>query len=88
MHILPEAELANRSGAKGSAKPKKCVTCDGKGWKHVYSQVYSFFCARTLNSVLIDQYNRSPLSALQRHAGTCNDCHGTGEILREKDRYV
>lgn len=43
MNIPWEAELVNRSGAKGSAKAKKCVTCDGKGWKHVYSQVDSFF---------------------------------------------
>lgn len=42
MDILLKAEVVNRSGAKGSAKAKKCVTCDGKGWKHVYSQV-SFF---------------------------------------------
>lgn len=41
-NVLMKAEVANRSGAKGSAKAKKCVTCDGKGWKHVYSQV-SFF---------------------------------------------
>jgi DnaJ family protein A protein 2 len=39
MNVLLKAEVANRSGAKGSAKAKKCVTCDGKGWKHVYSQV-------------------------------------------------
>lgn len=34
-----KAEVVNRSGAKGSAKAKKCVSCEGKGWKHVYSQV-------------------------------------------------
>ena len=45
MNVLLEAEIANRSGAKGSAKAKKCVTCDGKGWKHVYSQVNSFLHA-------------------------------------------
>ena len=39
MYVLLKAEVVNRSGAKGSAKAKKCVTCDGKGWKHVYSQV-------------------------------------------------
>lgn len=38
-NIRLKAEVVNRSGAKGSAKAKKCVTCDGKGWKHVYSQV-------------------------------------------------
>ncbi|PCH42138.1 DnaJ-domain-containing protein [Wolfiporia cocos MD-104 SS10] len=27
------------SGAKGSAKPKPCVKCDGKGWTIVYSQL-------------------------------------------------
>lgn len=27
------------SGAKGSAKPKPCVKCEGKGWTMVYSQI-------------------------------------------------
>jgi DnaJ family protein A protein 2 len=27
------------SGAKGNAKPKKCVKCEGKGWTFVHSQV-------------------------------------------------
>lgn len=27
------------TGAKGSAKPKKCVKCEGKGWTMVYSQI-------------------------------------------------
>ena len=44
------AEVVNRSGAKGNAKAKKCVTCDGKGWKQVYSQA-SCFCMRTVESV-------------------------------------
>jgi DnaJ-class molecular chaperone len=44
-NVLSKAEIANRSGAKGSAKAKKCVTCDGKGWKHVYSQVSCFLYA-------------------------------------------
>ena len=44
------AERVNRSGAKGNAKAKKCVTCDGKGWKQVYSQA-SCFCMRTVESV-------------------------------------
>jgi DnaJ family protein A protein 2 len=49
-NVLPKAEVANRSGAKGNAKAKKCVTCEGKGWKHVYSQASSF-CMRTVESV-------------------------------------
>jgi len=61
-----ECGVCKGSGAKGSAKAKKCVTCDGKGWKHVYSQVSTVRIATT--------------------RGSCNDCHGTGEILREKDR--
>lgn len=48
--IFLRAEVANRSGAKGSAKAKKCVTCDGKGWKHVYSQV-SFSYAHTVEYI-------------------------------------
>ncbi|KAI0292128.1 hypothetical protein BC826DRAFT_452828 [Russula brevipes] len=68
MNMEKEAEcsVCKGSGAKGSAKPKKCVTCDGKGWKHVYSQVSTVRIATS--------------------RGPCNDCHGTGEILREKDR--
>ena len=27
------------SGAKGNAKPKKCIKCEGKGWTFVHSQV-------------------------------------------------
>jgi DnaJ-class molecular chaperone len=49
-NVLSKPEVANRSGAKGSAKAKKCVTCDGKGWKHVYSQV-SCFSMHTVESV-------------------------------------
>ncbi len=41
-NVLLKAEVANRSGAKGSAKAKTCVACEGKGWKHVYSQVSSY----------------------------------------------
>ena len=29
------------SGAKGNAKPRKCVKCEGKGWTFVHSQVIS-----------------------------------------------
>jgi len=61
-----ECGVCKGSGAKGSAKAKKCVTCDGKGWKHVYSQVSTVRIATS--------------------RGSCSDCHGTGEILREKDR--
>lgn len=61
-----ECGVCKGSGAKGSAKAKTCVTCEGKGWKHVYSQVSTVRIATT----------RAP----------CTDCHGTGEILREKDR--
>lgn len=32
------------SGAKGNAKPKKCVKCEGKGWTFVHSQVTPSFC--------------------------------------------
>jgi len=32
------------SGAKGSAKPKKCAKCEGRGWTFVHSQVTSSFC--------------------------------------------
>ena len=28
-----------RSGAKGNAKPKPCVKCDGKGWTMVTTAV-------------------------------------------------
>lgn len=28
-----------RTGAKGNAKPKPCVKCDGKGWTPVHTQV-------------------------------------------------
>ncbi|KAI0297243.1 hypothetical protein B0F90DRAFT_916795 [Multifurca ochricompacta] len=61
-----ECGVCKGSGAKGNAKSKKCVTCEGKGWKHVYSQVSTVRIATS----------RAP----------CTDCHGTGEILREKDR--
>ncbi|THH19798.1 hypothetical protein EW146_g1418 [Bondarzewia mesenterica] len=27
------------SGAKGSAKPRKCAKCEGKGWTHVQTQI-------------------------------------------------
>ena len=40
------ADAPPSSGAKGSAKPKKCVKCEGKGWTFVHSQVISPFCAR------------------------------------------
>ena len=46
MNDLLKAEIWNRSGAKGNAKAKKCVTCDGKGWKHVYSQACRFLDAK------------------------------------------
>jgi DnaJ family protein A protein 2 len=32
-------DTLSSSGAKGSAKPKKCVRCEGKGWTFVHSQV-------------------------------------------------
>ncbi|KAF9790482.1 DnaJ-domain-containing protein [Thelephora terrestris] len=31
--------VCSGSGAKGNAKPKKCVKCEGKGWTFVHSQV-------------------------------------------------
>ncbi|KAL4264746.1 DnaJ-domain-containing protein [Pleurotus pulmonarius] len=31
--------LCKGSGARGNAKPKPCVTCDGKGWTFVQTQV-------------------------------------------------
>jgi DnaJ-class molecular chaperone len=30
--VAYELNCIFRSGAKGAAKPKKCVKCDGKGW--------------------------------------------------------
>lgn len=33
------AEPNLRSGAKGSAKPKKCAKCEGKGWTFTQTQV-------------------------------------------------
>lgn len=27
------------SGAKGSAKPKQCIKCEGKGWTTIHTQV-------------------------------------------------
>jgi hypothetical protein len=62
-----EFELANRSGAKGSAKAKKCVTCDGKGWKHVYSQVICFSTPMPGSRFLTNHHTRSLLSASQLH---------------------
>lgn len=35
----------HRSGAKGSAKAKQCVKCEGKGWTFVHNQVLSL-CLR------------------------------------------
>jgi len=32
-------ESMSRSGAKGSAKPKSCFKCSGKGWEFVQTQV-------------------------------------------------
>ena len=32
-----------RSGAKGNAKPKPCVKCDGKGWTMVTTAVSNLF---------------------------------------------
>lgn len=34
-----ECGTCKGSGAKGSAKPKKCAKCDGKGWTHVQTQI-------------------------------------------------
>ena len=36
------------SGAKGNAKPKKCVKCEGKGLTFVHSQVITSYCAHLL----------------------------------------
>ncbi|EPQ52738.1 DnaJ-domain-containing protein [Gloeophyllum trabeum ATCC 11539] len=32
-------ESCKGSGARGSAKPRKCVKCEGKGWTYVHSQI-------------------------------------------------
>ena len=42
------------SGARGNAKPKKCVKCEGKGWTFVHSQVIGSSCAH-----LLEEHNES-----------------------------
>lgn len=46
-----------RSGAKGNAKPKKCVKCEGKGWTHVQTPV----------SVVLDSLQKSLYEVLDRY---------------------
>jgi hypothetical protein len=76
-------ELANRSGAKGSAKPKKCVSCDGKGWKHVYSQaIRSAICVQR-SRFLID-YPRSLLFVSQLHGDHATIVMAQGRFYARK----
>jgi DnaJ homolog subfamily A member 2 len=39
INVIPLMLSLPRSGARGHAKPKPCVTCEGKGWNFVQSQV-------------------------------------------------
>ncbi|KAI0050442.1 DnaJ-domain-containing protein [Auriscalpium vulgare] len=34
-----ECGTCKGTGARGNAKPKKCVSCEGKGWTHVQTQI-------------------------------------------------
>ncbi|KAH9068156.1 hypothetical protein EDB83DRAFT_2506151 [Lactarius deliciosus] len=76
-----ECGVCKGSGAKGNAKAKPCVTCEGKGWKHVYSQVSTVRIATT----------RAPCTDCHgagetlREKDRCKKCKGE-KVVQEKTR--
>lgn len=73
--------LHNSSGARGNAKPKPCVKCDGKGWTITTTPVRIYQTSRIsrTDSVVVDgSFSVWPIPVnLPRVSG------GRGKIARE-----
>ncbi|TFK49892.1 DnaJ-domain-containing protein [Heliocybe sulcata] len=74
-------ETCKGSGARGSAKPKKCVKCEGKGWTFVHSQVSpsQLATSRAMCSECDGEGEKL------REKDRCKKCKGEGTV-KEKTR--
>ncbi|KAL9714213.1 hypothetical protein Ac2012v2_002523 [Leucoagaricus gongylophorus] len=73
------------SGAKGSAKPKSCFKCSGKGWEFVQTQVSP---PKVQEKTLMKSGQQIATNQLATSRAQCRECKGVGEMLKEKDRYI
>ncbi len=72
------------TGAKGNAKPKPCSNCKGRGWTPTKARV----CHHTLFLPFDSHTPQLPSGVYAASKAQCSDCKGTGEKLKEKERFV
>ncbi|OAX37773.1 DnaJ-domain-containing protein [Rhizopogon vinicolor AM-OR11-026] len=71
------------SGARGNAKPKECVSCEGRGWTFIQTQVRGFTTLRTIHQTFSFEIAASRYGTTRTK---CTECNGQGSKLKEKDR--
>ncbi|KAJ6631010.1 hypothetical protein B0H10DRAFT_1980333 [Mycena sp. CBHHK59/15] len=69
------------SGARGSAKPKTCVSCDGKGWTFATTSSGSH-----LNSTRVSCSNCDGTGQKLKEKDRCKKCKGE-KTVKEKNRH-
>ncbi|KAF5359418.1 hypothetical protein D9756_003303 [Leucocoprinus leucothites] len=76
-----ELKLKYRSGAKGSAKPKSCFNCSGKGWTFVQTQI----AANRLATSRAQCRECKGVGEVLKEKDRCKKCKGN-KTVKEKVR--
>jgi DnaJ family protein A protein 2 len=75
------------SGCRGNAKPKKCAKCEGHGFTFVQRRVGVPHKPCAFAGPMLIYHNQVAGTTFGTSRAECTDCHGTGEVFKEKDRF-